>query len=126
MNPRCCSQICSGLPNAFVDMLNEATVNVDEAPLGQFEYNETDCGVDGGGDDEEEVDEMVMTSQGIKWARAVNYTVVEDEALIKAWETISLDSIHGADQTGKRYWQRVQGKFFQLMPKGRYHRPTHI
>ena len=103
MNPRCCTQICSGMPNAFVDMLNKAAVNVDEAPLGQFEYNETDSGVDGGGDDEEEVEEMVMTSQGIKRARAVNYTVVEDEALIKAWETISLDSIHGADQTGKRY-----------------------
>ena len=84
-------------------MLNEAAVNVDEAPLGQFDYNETDGGVDGGGDDNE-VEEMFMTSQGIKWPRAVKYTVVEDEALIKAWECISLDSIHGADQTGKRYW----------------------
>ena len=62
MNLRCCTQICSGLPNAFVDMLNEAAVNVDEAPLDQFEYNETNDGVDGGGDDNEEVKEMVMTS----------------------------------------------------------------
>ena len=61
-------------------------------------------------DDDEEVEE-------VKRARAVNYTVVEDEALIKAWESISLDSIHGTDQTGKRYWQRVEDKFFQLMPR---------
>ena len=82
----------------------------------KFEYNEFDGGIDDGGDDDDEVEEMVMTSQGIKKKRAVNYTVVEDEALIKAWEAISLDSIHGADQTGKRYWQTVEDKFFQFMP----------
>ena len=92
-------------------------MNVEDVPLGQFEYNEFDGGIDDGGDDDDEVEEMVMKSQGIKKKRAVNYTVVEDEALIKAWEAISLDSIHGADQTGKRYWQRVEDKFFQFMPK---------
>ena len=44
-------------------MLNEVAVNVDEAPLGHFDYNKTDGGVDGGGDDDEEV---YVTSQGIK------------------------------------------------------------
>ena len=95
-------------------MLNEVAVNVDEVPLGHFGYNETDGGVDVGGDDEE-VEEVYESSQGIKRSRAVNYTAAEDEALIMAWESISLDSIHGADQTGKWYWQRVEDKFFKLM-----------
>ena len=91
-------------------MLNDDAVNIDEVPLGHFGYNETEGGVDVGGDDDEEVEE-------VKRARAVNYTVVEDEALIKACERISLDSIRGNDHTGKQYWQRVEDKFFQLMPR---------
>ena len=72
------------MSNLFVDLLNEAAVNVEEVPLGQFEYNEFDGGIDDGGDDDDEVEEMVMTLQGIKQPRAVNYAIVEDEALIKA------------------------------------------
>ena len=93
-------------------MLNDGAVNIDEVPLSHFGYSETEGGVDVGGDDEEEVE-----VEEVKRPRAVNYTVVEDEALIKAWESISLDSIHGTDQTRKRYWQRVEDKFFQLMPR---------
>ena len=98
---------------SYVELLNDGMVDIDEAPLGHFDYNETNGGVDVGGDDDEEEEEVEV--EEIKRPRAVNYTVVEDEALIKAWENISLDSIHG--QTGKRYWQRVEDKFFQLMPR---------
>ena len=85
---------------SYVELLNDVAVDIDEAPLGHFGYNEADSGVDVGGDDEEEEEVEV---EEIKRPRAVNYTVVEDEALIKAWESISLDSIHGNDQTRKRY-----------------------
>jgi hypothetical protein len=35
--------------------------------------------------------------------------------LIGAWEAVSLDAVTGTDQTSKRYWQRIEDKFFQLM-----------
>jgi hypothetical protein len=46
----------------------------------------------------------------------MNYTQLEDVTLIKAWESVSLDAVSGNDQTGKRYWQRIEDKFFQFMP----------
>lgn len=48
--------------------------------------------------------------------REKGYSQLEDEVLIWAWEAVSLDAIHGTDQTGKRYWQRIEDKFFWLMP----------
>ena len=77
-------------------------------------------GVDGGGEEEEDdVNDFEWgvfdSSQENKRPRVINYTQLEDENLIKAWESISLDSIHDNDQIGKRYWQRVVDKFFQLM-----------
>jgi hypothetical protein len=36
--------------------------------------------------------------------------------LIRAWEAVSMDAVTGTDQTGKRYWQCIEDKFFQLMP----------
>jgi hypothetical protein len=37
--------------------------------------------------------------------RTTNYTEVEDEALIRAWDSVTLDGVTGTDQTGKQYWQ---------------------
>ena len=81
-----------------MNAMNNATVDIETPPLGDFGYDEADGGV--GDDDEvEEVDASTVKQRG------VNYTVLEDENLIRAWESVSLDSIHGTDQTNKRYWQ---------------------
>jgi hypothetical protein len=60
-----------------------------------------------GGDDElEEVDAGTYEDAASKkekhlTMRTSNYTEVEDEALIKAWDSITLDVVTGIDQTGK-------------------------
>jgi hypothetical protein len=48
--------------------------------------------------------------------RTGNYTELEDVILIRAWEAVSMDAMTGTDQTCKRYWSRIEDKFFQLMP----------
>jgi hypothetical protein len=40
--------------------------------------------------------------------RTGNYSEFEDVILIKAWEGVSMDAVPGTDQTGKRYWQRIE------------------
>jgi hypothetical protein len=73
-------------------------------------------------DDEcEEIEEGVFdgTQLGkVLSNRTFNYLVEEDVSLVRAWETISLDSNNGTDQTGKRYWQRIEDKFFHFLPCG--------
>ena len=90
------------------------SVDIKNPPLGHFCYNKADGGVDGGAGEEdndiEEVDGAGLSRRG------ANYTVLEDQTLIHAWESISLDATHGNDQTNDPYWQRVEDKFFQLMP----------
>ena len=48
-----------------------------------------------------------------KRARTKNFTKQEDEMLISAWESISLDPITGSDQTNGTYWQRIQSYFMK-------------
>jgi hypothetical protein len=47
---------------------------------------------------------------------------VEDEALIKAWNSTTLDAVTGTDKKGKQYWQRIQDKYCYFMPR-LAHRP---
>jgi hypothetical protein len=49
--------------------------------------------------------------------RSTNYTEKEDIALINMWESISLDMVTDNDQSGKKYWQRIEGKFHRLRSK---------
>lgn len=108
-------------------MLTDAAVNIDTAPLGGYEEDgdmedgeeEDEDGEEEGEEDEvQEIAEEVFEATPAKGksVRTMNYTEVEDGILIKAWESVSLDSVTGTDQTGKRYWQRIEDKFFQLMP----------
>ena len=94
--------------------MNGASINIDNSPLGNFSYDNTDGGVEGGAGDDDEVAEVDASS--VK-QRGVNYTVVEDETLIRVWESMSLDAIHGTDQAKLRFWQRVEDKYFQLLPR---------
>ena len=52
-----------------------------------------------------------------KHARSMNYTPLEDQVLIKAWESVSLDACTSTDQTAKRYWQRIEDQYFRMMAK---------
>jgi hypothetical protein len=70
--------------------------------------------VDQANDDEVEVIEEADYDARV--GRTGNYTETEDVCLVKAWESISLDSIVGKDQTYGNYWQRIEDKFHQMMP----------
>jgi hypothetical protein len=48
---------------------------------------------------------MVAKKDKHQTTRTSNYTEMKDEALIKAWESITLDGMTRTNQTGKWYWQ---------------------
>jgi hypothetical protein len=84
----------------------------------EFEEEEDASGE--GEDELEEIEEgafdgAVAKAKG-RAIRTGNYTKFEDVILIRAWEAVSMDAVTGTNQTGKRYWQRIEDKFFQLMP----------
>lgn len=37
-------------------------------------------------------------------------------ALIRAWESVSLDAVTGKDQSAMKYWQRIEDKCHQILP----------
>ena len=91
----------------FVNLLDTNAVDIDQAPFAAFDYNETEGGVDDhGGEEVEEIDEgayeQSQTKSG-KSQRSKNYTILEDQILIKAWSAVSLDACTGTSQTSKRY-----------------------
>ena len=56
-------------------------------------------------DEVEDVEEGVFDQAQEKvGARSKNYTQLEDQILVKAWESVSLDACTRTDQTTKRYW----------------------
>ena len=64
-------------------MLDTNTIDIDQAPISDYRYNEMDGGVHGNGeeeDDVEEVDEGVFdAAQAKSRARSKNYTPLEDK-----------------------------------------------
>jgi hypothetical protein len=98
-------------------MLNEASINIDEELLG--DYENSNIGVndvvdveEAEGDDDDELEEVdagtyedATSKKYHVTRRTANYTEVEDESLIRAWDNITLDGVTGTDQNGKWYWQ---------------------
>ena len=72
----------------FVQMLDDNNVDIDQATIGEYGYNEMDVGVHGHGeeDDVEEVDEGLYDEAQAECTRLKNYTPLEDKVLIKAWD----------------------------------------
>jgi hypothetical protein len=96
---------------------------IDVTPLRAFDGEEEDVlegdAVEGDGEegDEVEIEEEVFdSSQPTQHTRTMNYTKVEDACLAKTWKSVPLDAVSGNDQTGKRYWQRIEHKFGYIMP----------
>jgi hypothetical protein len=84
-------------------------VDSDLAPLKAFDIDGVVPDVvEEDGDDDIDVEEVFKASQPAQQRkRTLNYTDLEENFLLRAWETVSLDAVTGPDQTGKRYWQRI-------------------
>ena len=103
-----------------MNLLDTNAVDIDQAPFEPFDYNEMEDGVDDHGcaDDLAEIEaEAFENSQAKagKSQRSKNYTILEDQVLIKAWSAVSLDACTGTNQTAKRYWQRIEDQYFRIM-----------
>nr|XP_045090251.1 glutathione S-transferase T3-like [Aegilops tauschii subsp. strangulata] len=104
----------------FVNLLDTNAVDIDQVPFEPFDYNETEGGVDDHGyaDELEEIEAEAFEHSQAKTGksqRSKNYTILEDQALIKAWSAVSLDACTGTNQTSKRYWQRIEDQYFRIM-----------
>ena len=109
----------------YMDMLNAGTVDLD-AGIGAFDegsnYDYGDYGDDEEGDEEVdddvvEVDPAAAGSSAPPKQRTSNYTEIEDVTLVRAWGKVGMDAGTGTDQTGKRYWQRIEDVYHQLKPR---------
>ena len=47
----------------------------------------------------------IVTSNSTK--RGGNFSVDEDLLLISAWLNISMDAVHGTDQRGQKFWEKI-------------------
>ena len=118
---RNCSADLHDATAKFVHMLDDNAVDIDQAPIGDYDYNDMDGGVDRHGVEEDEVEKIgegvFDKAQAKVHARSKNYTRLEHQVLIKAWVSVSLHACTSTDQTGKRYWQRIEDQFFRMMAK---------
>jgi len=99
-----------------VSLLTENEVDIGQ----QMQFGDGDDEVDDAEVELEEIEEEVFDEAQDKTTRkkqAVNYTEIEDTCLVRAWSQVCVDAVTGTDQTGKRYWQRIEDKFFKLMPR---------
>lgn len=104
-------------------MLDEVNIG----PLAPFDIGiggdgeeDADEGEEGDDGEEDEGDEGVVEVEADgkkKKRRASNYTEIEDATFCRAWAAVGMDAISDTDQTGKRYWQRIENKFHKLMPR---------
>ncbi|KAE8795376.1 glutathione s-transferase t3-like [Hordeum vulgare] len=107
----------------LVHLLATNAIDIDQARIAGSDYSELEGGVDdhGGEDEVKEVDagtyQQSGMSQTAKSVRLKNYTILEDEILIKAWSTVSMDPYTGVSQIAKTYWQRIEYQYFEFMAK---------
>ncbi|KAE8784226.1 putative methionyl-tRNA synthetase [Hordeum vulgare] len=106
-------------PTSFMDLLQDAEVDLGAPPLEPFgeEVGEDE---EDEGDDEEEVAEIgdeAFTAASRPHARSTNYTEAEDILLVRAWASVGMDATTGTDQTGKRYWHRIEDNYCRIKSK---------
>ncbi|XBH77238.1 hypothetical protein VPH35_103743 [Triticum aestivum] len=111
-------------PSSFMDLLQNAEVDLGAPPLDPFragdDLEEKEEDEEDVGDDEEEVAEIgeeAFTAASRPHARSTNYTEAEDVLLVRAWAAVGMDATTGTDQTGKRYWQRIEDVYCKIKPK---------
>jgi hypothetical protein len=113
-----CSNDANGVPTSFVKILNRNEVDISSSLLDSYGDGQ-DMEEEEEGDDElEEIEGVFDGSLPPKnKKRTANYTEIADTCLVRAWSRVTLDSVTGNDQTGKRYWQCIEDKFFKIMPR---------
>ncbi|KAM3293180.1 hypothetical protein ACQJBY_036630 [Aegilops geniculata] len=108
-------------PSLFMDLLQDAEVDLGAPPLEPFRVgDDLEEDEEDEGDDEEEVAEIgeeAFTAASRPHARSTNYTEAEDILLVRAWAAVWMDASTGTDQTGKRYWQRIEDNYCRIKPK---------
>jgi hypothetical protein len=104
---------------SFMGLLQDAEVDLGAPTLEPFgfgdELEEEDEEEEE--EDEEEVTEIVASTAARSAVRATNYSVAEDILLVRAWAAVGMDASTGTDQTGKRYWQRIEDTYCKMKPK---------
>jgi hypothetical protein len=107
---------------SYMDLLQDAEVDIGAPPLDPFEFGDDLHGEEEEvGEGEEEEDEL--TEIGVEAfaaggrRKASNYTEAEDIILVRAWASVGMDACTGTDQTGKRYWQRIEDAYCKMKPK---------
>jgi hypothetical protein len=103
-------------------MLNEVEVDINAPPLDPYRDDDLEGGEDAEGGDEEEEDDddediTEIQEEAFTRVRSSNYTDAEDILLVRAWASVGLDAGTGTDQTGKRYWQRIEDAYLKMKPK---------
>ncbi|XBH87970.1 hypothetical protein VPH35_075332 [Triticum aestivum] len=111
-------------PSSFLDLLQDAEVDLGAPPVDPFrvcdDLEEDEEDEEDEGDDEEEVAEIgeeAFTAASHPHTRSTNYTEAEDILLVRAWAAVGMDASTGTDQTGKRYWQRIEDTYCRIKPK---------
>ncbi|CAM0871744.1 unnamed protein product [Alopecurus aequalis] len=110
-------------PTSFMGLLEDAEVNLGAPPLEPFGFGddlEEEGDEEEEGEDEEEVteiEEKAFAAVGKPTVRSTNYSEDEDILLVRAWAHVGLDASTGTDQTGKRYWQRIEDVYCKIKPK---------
>ncbi|KAE8798183.1 putative methionyl-tRNA synthetase [Hordeum vulgare] len=106
-------------PSSFMDLLQDAEVDLGAPPLEPF-GEEVEEDEEDEGDNEEEVAEIgeeAFTAASRPHARSTNYTEAEDILLVRAWASVGIDATTDTDQTGKRYWHRIEDNYCRIKPK---------
>ncbi|OEL12641.1 hypothetical protein BAE44_0026341 [Dichanthelium oligosanthes] len=79
-------------------------------------FGDTACYVDGNIFDANTIDDELGSDVDGEFpkkkdSRGLNFTIAEDETLVRAWQTIFLDPISGDEQPGATYLQRIWDHF---------------
>ncbi|XBI35923.1 hypothetical protein VPH35_121535 [Triticum aestivum] len=108
-------------PSSFMDLLQDAEVDLGAPPLEPFRVGddlEEDEEDEGDGEEEvAEIGEEAFTAASRPHARSTNYTEAEDILLVCPWAAVGMDATTGTDQTGKRYWRRIEDNYCRIKPK---------
>ncbi|KAE8798216.1 hypothetical protein D1007_26510 [Hordeum vulgare] len=88
-------------PTSFMDLLQDAEVDLGAPPLEPFGEEVGEDEEDEGDDEEEvaEIGEEAFTAASRPHARSTNYTEAEDILLVRAWASVGMDATTDTDQT---------------------------
>ncbi|KAE8819322.1 DNA mismatch repair protein Msh6-1 [Hordeum vulgare] len=108
---------------SFMGLLQDAEVDLGAPPLEPFGFGddlEEEGDEEEEGEDEEEVTEIeeeAFTTVARPAVHSTNYSEAEDILFVRAWAHVGMDASTGTDQTGKRYWQRIEYTYCKIKPK---------